>query len=222
MTFVDNNINLAWPFSGQLIVTGQSGGQKSSFQPVGLSDNIFEEWFSIDIADRLVVDRQGKITWCRISNEKYDPQHPYYNQFEQLRAGNVLPADFLLPILNAGALVQGAQNRIAVIESNDTRKNIVVRVAKLGGIKQGLLGVTFLSFTGFNEDQKEDLKRIWDLSDAEIRILSMTVRGMTLQEVASVVQISPETARTHMRHIYVKVGASSREGLFAALGATIG
>jgi DNA-binding CsgD family transcriptional regulator len=222
MNFVYNSSAFARPFFDHSNQALSPAKEETLLRSDASQTNLFEEWIENDTTDRLLVDRQGKIIWCRLSKGKYDAQHPIHAQIGQLRVGNVLPADFLLPILNAGALSQGAQNRIALIEGTKSKCNLVARVVALGDAKQGPLGVTLLSFNGFGEDQKEDLKRIWDLSDAETRVLAMTLRGMTIQEVATLSETSPETARTHMRHIYVKVGVSSREGLFAALGATVG
>ena len=42
-------------------------------------------------------------------------------------------------------------------------------------------------------------------------------RGLSSREIASRLVISPKTARNHIEHIYVKIGATSRvaAGLFA-------
>ena len=47
-----------------------------------------------------------------------------------------------------------------------------------------------------------------------LRLLS---RGLSSKEIAARLVISPKTARNHIEHIYVKIGASNRAGasLFA-------
>jgi hypothetical protein len=44
----------------------------------------------------------------------------------------------------------------------------------------------------------------------------------TSKVVAEKADISIETVRTHIRHIYAKIGVNSREALFATLGPIIG
>ena len=55
------------------------------------------------------------------------------------------------------------------------------------------------------------------LTAREIAVLRLVARGMSSKEIAARLVISPKTARNHIEHIYVKIGASSRVGasLFA-------
>lgn len=55
------------------------------------------------------------------------------------------------------------------------------------------------------------------LTDREVEVLRLVARGSTNREVATSLVISPETARNHVRHIYDKIGVSTRAGaaLFA-------
>lgn len=55
------------------------------------------------------------------------------------------------------------------------------------------------------------------LTDREVEVLRVVARGATNRQVAAQLCISEETARNHVKHIYEKVGASTRAGaaLFA-------
>ena len=55
------------------------------------------------------------------------------------------------------------------------------------------------------------------LSDREVEVLRLLCRGGTKKEVAVVLKISPSTADHHVRHIYEKIGVTTRAGatLFA-------
>ncbi len=55
------------------------------------------------------------------------------------------------------------------------------------------------------------------LTTREIDLLRLLARGLSSREIATRLVISPKTARNHVEHIYVKIGASSRVGasLFA-------
>ena len=56
------------------------------------------------------------------------------------------------------------------------------------------------------------------LSDREVEVLRLLCRGGTKKEVAALLKISPSTVDHHVRHIYDKIGVSTRAGatLFAA------
>ena len=48
------------------------------------------------------------------------------------------------------------------------------------------------------------------LTAREVDVLRLLARGLSSQEIASQLVISPKTARNHIEHIYAKIGASSR------------
>lgn len=56
------------------------------------------------------------------------------------------------------------------------------------------------------------------LTPREIDVLRLLARGLPNREIAALLVISTKTARNHVEHIYLKIGASSRVG--ASLYAT--
>jgi DNA-binding NarL/FixJ family response regulator len=50
------------------------------------------------------------------------------------------------------------------------------------------------------------------LSDREVEVLRRLCRGETKRQVAEALSISPSTADHHVRHIYGKIGVSTRAG----------
>jgi HD-GYP domain-containing protein (c-di-GMP phosphodiesterase class II) len=48
------------------------------------------------------------------------------------------------------------------------------------------------------------------LTAREVDVLRLLARGLSSKEIAAELVISPKTARNHIEHIYVKIGASSR------------
>ncbi len=58
-------------------------------------------------------------------------------------------------------------------------------------------------------------KREWPsgLTDREIDVLRLVVRGRSNKQMAGELFISEDTVKTHLRHVYEKVGFSSRAGL---------
>lgn len=55
------------------------------------------------------------------------------------------------------------------------------------------------------------------LTSAEARVLKLLIRGKTAQAIATHLDISVDTVRTHIRSLYTKLGVSSREALFMRL-----
>jgi LuxR family maltose regulon positive regulatory protein len=49
-----------------------------------------------------------------------------------------------------------------------------------------------------------------ELSDAELRVVRYLPSNLTASEIASELIVSPNTVRTHMRHIYAKLDAHTR------------
>ena len=44
----------------------------------------------------------------------------------------------------------------------------------------------------------------------ELEVLRLVARGLSSKDIAAELVISPKTARNHIEHIYVKIGATNR------------
>jgi DNA-binding CsgD family transcriptional regulator len=85
---------------------------------------------------------------------------------------------------------------------------LVLRVARLSGPSGHCLAVTAERIA-----TREDLRRAairFNLSERELDILVMLVRGKNAREIAASCYISPNTVKEHVKRIYVKVGANNR------------
>jgi len=58
--------------------------------------------------------------------------------------------------------------------------------------------------------QPEDEDWVEPLSEREIEILTLIAEGLTNQEIAAKVYLSPNTVKVHTRNIYRKLGVNSR------------
>lgn len=58
-------------------------------------------------------------------------------------------------------------------------------------------------------------RRDWPagLSDREVDVIRLAVRGRSNRQMAAELFVSEDTVKTHLRHVYEKVGFSSRAGL---------
>ena len=52
----------------------------------------------------------------------------------------------------------------------------------------------------------------WQLTDAERRVLCYLPTHLSTPEIAAELFCSVHTVRTHLRHVYAKLGANSRTG----------
>jgi DNA-binding CsgD family transcriptional regulator len=48
------------------------------------------------------------------------------------------------------------------------------------------------------------------LTGREVEVLSLAAKGLTTQEIADRLYISPKTADHHIQHLYTKIGVSTR------------
>jgi ATP/maltotriose-dependent transcriptional regulator MalT len=54
------------------------------------------------------------------------------------------------------------------------------------------------------------------LTERELDVLSLVAQGLTNREISRQLFISPATVRTHLEHIYDKLGVRSRAGAVSA------
>lgn len=63
-----------------------------------------------------------------------------------------------------------------------------------------------------------EVARTFGLTHREEEILSMLAMGMNVPAVERALVISKSTAKSHVRHLYAKMGVHSREELVEAVG----
>ena len=59
------------------------------------------------------------------------------------------------------------------------------------------------------------------LTDAEIRVLARLAEHLSYRDIASELYVSLNTVKTHLSHIYIKLGVSSRSSAISR-AATLG
>jgi len=97
--------------------------------------------------------------------------------------------------------------------------HLLLRARRLGSDPgHACIGMTFHHSIDFVA-RFADLEAAFQLTRSEEKVLHKMLEGMTADEIAADVRLSVETIRSHIRNIYVKIGVTSREGLFARLGA---
>lgn len=65
-----------------------------------------------------------------------------------------------------------------------------------------------------NQHRQADTQRSWEsLSQREKQVAALVCSGMTGRQIAAYLVLSPETIKTHVRHILHKFGVNSRQDL---------
>ena len=85
---------------------------------------------------------------------------------------------------------------------------LLIRATRLSGPRDLCIAITVERIS-----TRENLYGAADrfkLSDREISILTMLLRGNSAREIAGYLYISPNTVKEHIKRIYAKVGATSR------------
>jgi DNA-binding CsgD family transcriptional regulator len=54
------------------------------------------------------------------------------------------------------------------------------------------------------------LRSIPDLTETEVRILALIALGLTNEQITSMLGVARNTLKTHIRHIYRKLGVTER------------
>lgn len=97
--------------------------------------------------------------------------------------------------------------------------HLLLRARRLGSDPaNACIGITFHRSIDFVA-RFADVAAAFQLTRSEDKVLHKMLDGMTADEIAGTIGLSIETIRSHIRNIYVKVGVTSREGLFARLRA---
>lgn len=94
---------------------------------------------------------------------------------------------------------------------------VVVRAAPLtdGGLMAG--GVVLTLEPARSDDLAPLLMRAWSLSPRERDVAGLVIDGMSNDDIAATLYISPHTVRDHLKAIFDKVGVRRRADLAAAL-----
>jgi DNA-binding CsgD family transcriptional regulator len=73
--------------------------------------------------------------------------------------------------------------------------------------------VTLLDLTQHVMVDQDLLRRAYELTASEARVCSLLANGESVDDVSERLQISPNTARTHIKRIFSKTGATRQAGL---------
>lgn len=173
-----------------------------------------EAWKSSSTGTILfLVDATGRVVWSNLDLE----EHPVASvNLKSLVLAGQMPDQWLGAIAIAASQNQIGVKRIVALEKFEKSERLLAHVAAFEVAAGRLFGLEIPSPVELSPIAKGDLARATDMSPSEIKVLCHTLNGQTINDISVNLGITVETARTHMRRIYSKLGVNSRESLFSA------
>jgi DNA-binding CsgD family transcriptional regulator len=104
----------------------------------------------------------------------------------------------------------------AVLGTPDEGGLLITGVQLNGSPGMGI-GLTIREIEVDTQYQLPDLEPVFGLTPSEQAIVGLLLAGLSSAEIASKLDKSILTIRTHVKHAYAKLGISSKEQLFAKL-----
>jgi DNA-binding CsgD family transcriptional regulator len=171
----------------------------------------------------VIVDRRANIVHANAAaREAMANGNPLVDRMGRLDIkGEVVPGGLAAAIL-AAAQGDGSLGRrgIAIPGTRTDSEPFVVHVLPLGGrsVRSGVPGEAVAAV--FVAERGDDPKYVLDaaamlynLSPAETRIFELTIDGRDSEEIARTLSISPNTLKSHTRHLLEKTGQQRRVDL---------
>ncbi len=171
------------------------------------------DWLDLETRARLLVDEGLRLLWANRAGSRLLVE----GRDLEVRDG-ILSAKTRANQPDLQRFVLQCGTEVATLCLPSDGGHLLLRARQIGN--QGdrrFFGLSFHhSAKGFTA-RYADLDRAFRFTQAEHRVVLKMIEGLTADEIAAEAGQSIETVRTHIRNIYVKAEACSREGLFARL-----
>lgn len=179
---------------------------------LGSVERLALAWMERDELPRIVIGPEMKLIWANSAAER-DLER---RKDVELRGGHFVTTDPSRQM----ALVDFVQTCGSAFSNwclpcEDGDGHIVIRAQEIlheGG--ERAFGLIFHRTGSDCQIRYARLEQVFHLTPAEHRVLLRMLDGRTAEEAAGDLGISIETARSHIRQIYAKLGVRSREGMF--------
>jgi DNA-binding CsgD family transcriptional regulator len=183
----------------------------AAMMDVGDAAPLLESWLGLGRRARLILTDGLCLQWCNPAAVMLLERHdPLVLCGDMVRARNSADGRrFQEFVRNAGP-----QTTVLCLADQDQESHLLIAAVGLPGC---LVGVTASYASDEIEHHWADLRDAFGLTASERDIAQALSSGFTAEAVAHKLQISIKTVRTHIRHVYSKLGVSSREELFHKL-----
>lgn len=113
--------------------------------------------------------------------------------------------EYLVSMLETG--VKGFV--LKTVEEDELQRAIRTIVEGKNYFSQELLGTIAKSFVNKTSDKKEEENVVSKLTDREIEVIQLIAQGLTIREIAKILDISSRTVDGHKTNIFAKTGTQS-------------
>jgi DNA-binding CsgD family transcriptional regulator len=173
-------------------------------------------WLETDSQPRAIVNGQHAILWSNIAAGRLFADR----QGMEIRGGFLHPTDAMNQAALRNFLGRAASGLATWCIERPKRDGwVLMRARPLDWPSSATFGICFTEATERNRARYDHLDTAFGLTRAEHRVLLDLLDGNDADTLAARHGVTVDTTRTHIRSIYLKVGVSSRERLFARLQA---
>jgi DNA-binding NarL/FixJ family response regulator len=120
------------------------------------------------------------------------------------------------------AMQAGASGYLVKRVGPEKIRNGIHEVMQGGTVLEAIIARRFWNYFNSIKASPQEPSNPWQLSQQELEVLRFVTKGLSNAEVGRVMEIERRTVRTHLSHIYKKMGVSSHvEAVVLALKAGI-
>jgi DNA-binding CsgD family transcriptional regulator len=114
--------------------------------------------------------------------------------------------------------VEPGETRTAVVRRREQGGHLLMRAAQLSSqAGTSLIGIAFRVADDLFSAEWPDLAPVFGFTAAEAKIVELLLQGLGAELIASKQKVSINTVRTHISHVYEKLGIACREELWRRL-----
>ena len=177
------------------------------------SQHMILAWVARENKARLLVDGALRLEWANCAGHELIAK----GDLLSVDASNVVTVRGELQFKIENAINSRAPESLILVDQHeDMAEHVVVRIEMLqeeGG--KSYFGLQILRHAPPSDRWLAALARQFQLTPKQSQILMQMIAGKSTEAAASVMDISVETVRTHVRDVYAKLNVGSREELFA-------
>jgi DNA-binding CsgD family transcriptional regulator/PAS domain-containing protein len=188
-----------------------------------IGNSVVEKSLYSDVLDKLnigviLVDASGRIASASAVAERYlGLKNGICTQLGKLRATSAAEDRHLqLAIREAGAAGKPGASRGVSLTKQSGARTLGVMVRPMPGHQDGngaCVAVYIRDYDSVPEVESEFVRQIFDLTPAEAAVTRRLTAGLSLEDAASSLDISRNTARAHLRSIFSKSGITRQTEL---------
>jgi DNA-binding CsgD family transcriptional regulator len=190
------------------------GEQSSHHADADGMEHVALGWLSLDVRPRIIVSTTLHVRWSNhLALECLDARSLVHVRGDELVCKNnaihKAVSDF----------VRALDDKVQTLAVSDEGRRDVLLLRGWGLVHEGeRLACLELGRDreGFVCDYR-DLRAVFGLTQAEHRVVLQMLGGNTVTIIAETLHLSVGTVRTHVKHLYSKVGVTSREELLGRL-----